>query len=84
MWNELTVTFVQHWVRFQVLTAVLWDIVPYILLDIDRRFRESYGLNHHGVEWRISIYTKWRNILEDNNFCVILLALSMKCVKGTN
>lgn len=50
MWNELTVTFVQHWVRFQVLTAVLWDIVPYILLDIDRRFRESYGLNHHGVE----------------------------------
>jgi hypothetical protein len=40
MWNELTVTFVQHWVRFQVLTAVLWDIVSYILLDIDRRFRE--------------------------------------------
>jgi hypothetical protein len=41
-------------VRFQLLTAasmkmtVFWDISPYSLVEVDRRFRDVYCLHHHG------------------------------------
>jgi hypothetical protein len=41
-------------VRFQVLTAtsmkmtVFWDVVPYSLIEIYRRFRGAYCLHHQG------------------------------------
>jgi hypothetical protein len=41
-------------VRFQVLTAVslkmtaFWDIAPFSLVEVDRRFRGVYWLHHKG------------------------------------
>jgi hypothetical protein len=31
--------------------AVFWDIVPYHLVEVDRRFRDSYCLHNQGDEW---------------------------------
>jgi hypothetical protein len=28
--------------------TVVWDVATYSLIDIDRRFRGSYGLHHQG------------------------------------
>jgi hypothetical protein len=42
--------------RFQVLTAAnmritaLWDIAPYNVLEVDRRFRGQYCLHHQILE----------------------------------
>jgi hypothetical protein len=44
-------------VRFQVLTVmsmkmtVFWDVTPYSLVDIDRRFRGTCCLHHQGNEY---------------------------------
>jgi hypothetical protein len=69
--------------RFQVLTApsmkisVFWDVVPYSLVETDRRFRGAHCLIRAMAlimeeistsETSVNFYqTTWRNILEDSN-----------------
>jgi hypothetical protein len=69
-------------VTFQVLTAtsmmmaVFWNVAPCSLVDIDRRFRGAYRLNHQGdvvnsSETSVSIYQSVRrNIPQDSNLQV--------------
>jgi hypothetical protein len=49
--------------------TVVWDVAPYILEDIGRRFRGAYCLHHQGTsETSVSIYeTTRRNIPEDSD-----------------
>jgi hypothetical protein len=47
--------------------TVFWDVVPYSLVETDRRFRGTCCLHHHGYESSVNFYhTTWRNIPEDS------------------
>jgi hypothetical protein len=37
---------------------VLWDIAPYSLVEVDRRFRGAYCLHYHGVLKILSVVLK--------------------------
>jgi hypothetical protein len=35
--------------------SVFWDIAPFSLVRVDRRFRDAYRLHHQGVAYKIFI-----------------------------
>jgi hypothetical protein len=48
--------------------AVVWDVAPCSLVEVDRRFRDDYCLRHQGDKTSVNFYeTTGRNIPEDND-----------------